>query len=100
MKRKRAEEKVTASGQQYTAAHEAQYKEKDLAHAVTLYAALITEYPDSPEAKYSRSQVHNIARSVVPEHVLIDSHLGLIASHLKTQESLRPPLVQTRSGVA
>ena len=67
--------------QQYAAAHASHYTSKNLPAALTLYAAVIASYPDSPEAGYSRSQIHNIVSAVVPKQTFLDAQLGLAFAH-------------------
>ena len=77
--------------QHYKAAHEAHYKTKDLRKAIELYTGVMAEYPDTREAKYSRTQIQNIAKSVVPNQELVDAERGLIYSHLDPEEA--PPVI-------
>jgi hypothetical protein len=72
----------TESGQQYAAALEAHYKTKDLSEALGLYRTIMDAQPESLEAEYSRSQIQNIARAVVPTDELFDVLLGLTLAHV------------------
>ena len=74
----------------YTAAHAAHYKTKDLHEALELYTNLMIAHPDTPEAGYSLTQIQNIAKSVVPQQELLDAQRGLILAHLEQEE---PPFV-------
>lgn len=72
----------TESGNRYDAAHKMHHTEQNPGGAVGLYAAIIAEYPDAPEAGYCQSQVMNIVKSVVPKDELLEVHVGLIRTHL------------------
>ena len=73
---------------QYEAAYAAHYKTKDLSEALGLYRALIVAHPDTPEAGYSQSQIHNIAKGVVPKQKLLTAQINLAISHLGNKEPL------------
>jgi hypothetical protein len=73
---------LTATERQYAAAYEAHYTTKDLREALHLYKGIVVEYPDSAEAGYSRAQIQNIAKSVVPEKDLCDAQWDLALSHV------------------
>ena len=72
----------------YAAAYAAHYKTKDLSEALDLYKALIVAHPDTPEAGYSQSQIHNIAKSVVPQQKLLTAQINLAISYLGNKEPL------------
>lgn len=72
----------TTAHQKYEAAHEAHYTTKDLLTALELYMDLINEHPSAPEAEYARSQLQNIANSVVPKTEILRAHVGLALAHL------------------
>ena len=72
----------TESGQRYAAALEAHYKTKDLSEALGLYRVVVDEQPESVEAEYSRSQIQNIARAVVPKDELFGALLELTLVHI------------------
>lgn len=74
--------KKTEAGQQYTAAHEAHYKAKDLGEALKLYQDVMNAHPEAQEAEYSRSQIQNIVSSVVPKQELFDAQVGLALVHV------------------
>ena len=69
-------------GRKYVEAHEAHYKKKDLDRALGLYGAIIAAHPDTREAGYSRTQVMNIVRSVVPEKEMLDALVEMALTHL------------------
>ena len=77
----------TEAARQYAAAHAAHYSTKDLREALGLYQSVIAQHPTSPEAEYSRSQIRNLARSVVPEQELLDAHAGLVLAHISQKWS-------------
>lgn len=72
----------------YAAAHAAHYKAKDLNTALELYSGVMTSHPDTPEAGYSRTQIQNIAKSVVPRQALLDAEKQLIRVHLEKNATL------------
>jgi hypothetical protein len=87
--------KPTEAGQQYAAAHEAHYATKDLVEALGLYKGVMAEHPNSQEAEYSRTQIHNIVKSVVPEQKLLDAQVELTLANLEQKRSpdVEPALV-------
>lgn len=70
---------------EYTAAHEAHYKAKNLQQALGLYEAIIATHPDAQEAAYARMQIHNIASSVIPRDELLEVYLDMSRAHLESQ---------------
>ena len=70
------------AGRNYEAAHVAHYQIKDLHEAVGLYKGIMAAHPDTPEAGYSRTQIQNIAKSVVPKQELLDAEMALVLTHL------------------
>ena len=72
----------TKAEQDYAAAHTAHYKTKDLTVALELYQGVMTVHPDTPESEYSRSQIQNIAKSVVPKQELVEAEMALARTHL------------------
>jgi hypothetical protein len=73
----------TEAGRQYIAAQEAQYETKDLHEALDLYRALVAAHPNAQEAEYSRTQIRNIVKRVVPSKRLLDAQVELALDHLK-----------------
>lgn len=69
----------------YTTAYAAHYETKDLGNALVLYRGVMAAHPDSQEAAYSRSQVQNIVRTVVPEHELFDAQFDLAMAKFQPQ---------------
>jgi len=68
---------TTKAGQQYEAAYSAHYKMKNLQEALELYKDVLTTHPGTQEAGYSRAQIRNIVKSVVPEQDLLDAEMKL-----------------------
>jgi len=66
----------------YAEAHEAHYVAGNLRQAVGLYAAVLVEHPSAREAEYSRSQIENIVKAVVPAEVLLRAWMDLVAAQL------------------
>ena len=73
---------LTEAGQQYAAAHAAHYTTKNLHKALELYRDIMAAHPNTQEAEYSRTQIHNIVKSVVPEQELMDAQIELTLAHL------------------
>ena len=69
----------------YADAHAAHYKTKDLHEALNLYTSVMSDHPDTPEAEYSRTQIQNIAKSVVPKQELVDAQREMILEHLELE---------------
>ncbi len=69
--------------QQYAAAHAAHYTAKDLRKALELYEGVIAMNQNTNEAAYSRTQIHNIVKSVVPKQELLAAQVGLARVHLE-----------------
>ena len=70
------------ASQQYADAYAAHYKTKDLRGAFELYKGVIDAHRDSAEAGWSRSQILNIIRGVVPEEELFAAQADLASAHL------------------
>ena len=68
--------------QLYVTAYDMHYSTKDLRKALELYKGVMTSNPDSPEAEYSRTQIDNIVKGVVPRQELLDKLLELALAHL------------------
>jgi hypothetical protein len=69
----------------YKAAYATQYFQRDLAVAPQLYERRIALHPGAREARYSRTQIQNIADAVVPEQELLDAQIELAFAHLENQ---------------
>ena len=74
---------LTGSERAYAAAHAAHYSERNLAAALQLYMELVASRPNAPEAAYSRAQIQNIIKAVVPAQEL----QGLALARLVGRES-------------
>jgi hypothetical protein len=74
---------TTKAGQQYAAAYAMHYKNKNLNEALDLYEGLMAAHPDTNEAEYSRTQIQNIAKSLVPKQELLDAEIAMARAHLK-----------------
>ena len=72
----------------YEAAHMVHYQTKDLHEALGLYKGVMASHPDTPEAGYSRTQIQNIAKSVVPKQELLDAEIELVLTHLDKEEPI------------
>jgi hypothetical protein len=68
--------------QQYAAAQAAQFETKDLHEALELYKRIVAAHPDAKEAGYSRSQIQNIVKNVVPEDELLEAQVSMAMAHL------------------
>ena len=73
---------TTQVGRQYAAAHAAHYATKDLTEAIGLYKGVMAAYPDTQEAAYSRTQIYNIVKSVVPDLEILGAETEMTLAHL------------------
>lgn len=92
----------TEASQQYAAAHTAHYETKDLRQALELYQGILAAHPDTQEAGYSRSQIQNIIKEVVPGRELFEAQVGMAMAHFagdREQERRIPvtPVVEART---
>lgn len=71
------------ASQQYAVALAAHYETKDLREALELYKRILAMHADAKEAGYSRSQIQNIVKKVVPEHELFDAQVGMAMAHFR-----------------
>ena len=69
---------------QYKKAYDKQYSEKDLYAALQTYKRVVAKWPDLKEADYSRTQVQNIFREVVPKGVIFDTQLKMALAYAKS----------------
>ena len=74
---------TTKAGQQYAAAHAMHYKTKNLDQALDLYEDIMASHPDTSEAEYSRTQIQNIAKSLVPKEELLAAEMAMARAHLE-----------------
>lgn len=71
------------AGARYTSAYEAHYTAKNLRAALGLYQALLSDFPEAPEAGYARSQIQNIVHTAVPIKELFDAQAALALTYLE-----------------
>jgi hypothetical protein len=50
--------------------------------ALELHRDVIAAHPNTQEAGYSRTQIQNIVRGVVPAQVLLEDQIGLALAYL------------------
>lgn len=70
------------AARRYAEAHAAHYAAENLRQAIALYGAILVEHPEAREAGYSRSQIENIVKAVVPPGVLLQAGLDLAMGQL------------------
>jgi hypothetical protein len=73
----------TESARSYARAYAMHYSQHDFLAALTAYADVVEHHPTSPEAGYSRAQMHNIVRSVIPASTLLASQVQLARTQLE-----------------
>ena len=73
----------TESARHYAAAYATHYTQRDLLGALHAYSEVIELHPTAPEAEYSRSQMRNIVKFVVPARELLASQVELVRRHLQ-----------------
>lgn len=88
------EQSFTGVLEQYAAAYLEHYTTKDLNKALGLYRSIMTTYPDSKEAGYSRTQVLNIVNSVMPKVDIFNAQVDLLLTHLKSGSPAEAELVE------
>jgi hypothetical protein len=74
-------------GRQYAAAYAAHFTAKNLHRALELYRGVMAAHPNTQEAEYSRTQIHNIAVSVLLRQEFLDAQVELSLAHLEHQGS-------------
>jgi len=74
--------RTTMASRGYDKAHAAHYATKDLTEAVGLYRGVMAAYPDTQEAEYSRTQIYNIVKSVVPDLEILAAETEMTLAHL------------------
>ena len=68
----------------YALAYAAHYSEKNLEKALTLYLGVLSSNDGrSPEAAYSRAQIANIVRAVIPPDELLEAEVALALAALR-----------------
>lgn len=88
---------ITVAGQDYEKAYDMHYKTKDLPKAFKIYRGIISDYPETDEARYSLSQVQNIVSAVVPKQEVMDAIVALALVHFEPDV---PPEVKSASDEA
>ena len=73
----------TASNRRYAKAYATHYTQRDLLGALRAYEEVIDLYPSAPEAEYSRSQMRNIVKLVIPAKDLLASEVALVRRRLE-----------------
>lgn len=89
--------RIHDAGHDYAAAHSLHYGSKDLWGALDLYRSIIARFPDSREAGYSRSQIHNILNAVVPKQTLFDAEVDMALAHCAPTRVGEPNILQNES---
>jgi hypothetical protein len=69
-------------------AHASHYAERDYPAALRSYDQLIALHPGAPEAEYARTQMRNIAKSVIPAKELLAAELELVLRCLRPEAEL------------
>ena len=72
---------------QYSVAYEMHYTDHDLHAALDQYVDLIDMHPDSVEAEYSRIQIQNIVKTVVPADELLSSLVQLLRRRFESMDN-------------
>lgn len=75
-----------ASASAYADAYAVQYSERNLGKALVLYREIVRAFATAPEAGYARTQIRNIAHSVVPESELLEAQIRLALACLERAE--------------
>ena len=66
----------------YAEAYRAHYSTLDLTLALRLYLEVVYTFPNAQESEWSRGQIKNIVRDVVPNDELMDAQFKLAAALL------------------
>ena len=74
---------LTETGRQYAAAYAAHYIGCDLPVALQLYLKVMASHLGTQEAGYSKAQVENIIKTIVPEQELLDAQVELAVAHFE-----------------
>ena len=70
----------------YADAYTSHYSERDYPAALRSYEQVIALHPSAPEAEYSRSQIRNIVKNVVPAKELLAAQLELVLHYLQSND--------------
>jgi len=76
---------LTEAGKQYAEAYAAHYTTKNLHEALEHYQCVMATHPNTKEAEYSKTQIHNIVKSVVRKQMLLDTQVELALTCLRSQ---------------
>ena len=77
------DDSTTQAARSYAAAYAAHYSERDMATALKLYRDLIASHASALEAGYSRTQIQNIVKALVPAQELLDAQIELALAHIE-----------------
>jgi hypothetical protein len=80
--------RTTMASRAYDKAHTAHYATKNFHDALELYKGVLALYPNTQEAEYSRTQMHNIVKGVVPKDDLLTAQ---VEQALACLELVGPP---------
>jgi hypothetical protein len=75
--------RTTMASRAYDKAHSVHYATKDLHEALELYQGVLAAHPNTQEAGYSRTQMHNIVKGVVPKDDLMTAQVDLALARLE-----------------
>lgn len=68
---------MAAAARDYALAYAAHYSQRDLVRALHLYQEVIASHASARQVGYSRSQIWNIVKVVVPEQELLAAQVEL-----------------------
>lgn len=94
------DDQISVASRSYARAHHTHYGSMDLQQALGLYEEIVAAHPDIQEAAYSRSQIQNIAKAVVPAHELFAAQAALAHSHLARVKQAQAAKVPPESSSA
>ena len=80
------DKELSQAAQSYADAYTSHYSERDYPAALRSYDQVIALHPSAPEAEYSRTQIRNIVRNVVPAKELLAAQLELVLRYLKSDD--------------
>ncbi|MBN2716739.1 MAG: hypothetical protein JXX14_12875 [Deltaproteobacteria bacterium] len=70
----------TEAKKQYSVAYETHYKQGDLREAFALYRNILSNFPNTREAGYARSQIQHIVNAMVPKEDRLESQIRLASA--------------------
>ncbi|MBN2528656.1 MAG: hypothetical protein JXR76_19865 [Deltaproteobacteria bacterium] len=68
----------TEAEKRYAVTYEIHHTTMDLHEALVLYRELVSDYPESKEARDSRQQIHNIEKLLIPTITQFDRQSDLV----------------------